>query len=83
MSNVPAYFSRIAKDGAQSLSPEARHLRAQVAADARWARVRAQAKIDSAAEQIMGQQPHLTRAQAVAEALKQDQSLYSEYSAAH
>jgi hypothetical protein len=45
--------------------------------------VRAQAKIDSAAEQIMGQQPHLTHAQAVAEALKQDPSLYSEYSAAH
>ena len=87
MSNVPAevsaYFSKIAKDGAQSLSPEARHLRAQVAADARWARVRAQAKIDSAGEQIMCQQPHLTRAQAVAEALKQDPSLYSEYSAAH
>jgi hypothetical protein len=35
----------------------------------------------SAAEQIIGQQPHLTRARAVAEALKQDPSLYSEYSA--
>ena len=60
MSNVPAevsaYFSRMAKDAAQSLSPEARHLRAQGAAEARWARVRAQAKIDSAAEQIRGQQ---------------------------
>jgi hypothetical protein len=43
-------------------------VRAQVAADARWARVRAQAKIDFAAEQIMSQQPHLTHARAVAEA---------------
>src|SRR4051794_40757258 len=87
MSNVPAevsaYFSRMAKDAAQSLSPEARHLRAQGAAEARWARVRAQAKIDSAAEQIRGQHPHLSHAQAVAEALKQDPSLYTEYSAAH
>jgi hypothetical protein len=40
MSNVPAevsaYFSKLAKDVAQNLSPEARHLRAQVAAEARW-----------------------------------------------
>jgi hypothetical protein len=47
MSNVPAevsaYFSKIAKDASQNLSPEARHLRARTAADARWARVRAQA----------------------------------------
>lgn len=87
MSNVPAevsaYFSKIAKDGAESLSPEARHLRAQVAADARWARARAQAKIDSAAQQVMTQQPNLTHAQAVVEALKQNPSLYAEYSAAH
>ena len=56
MSKVPAevsaYFSKIAKDGAQNLSPEARRLRAQGAAEARWARARAQAKIDSAADQI-------------------------------
>jgi hypothetical protein len=69
MSNVPsevsAYFSKIAKDAAQNLSPEARRLRAQVAAEARWARARAQARIDSTAEQIRGQQPHLTHAQAV------------------
>jgi hypothetical protein len=87
MSNVPAevsaYFSKIAKDGAQSLSPEARRLRAQGAAEARWARARAQARIDSVADQIRGQHPHLSHAQAVAEALKQDPSLYSEYSAAH
>jgi hypothetical protein len=87
MSNVPAevsaYFSKIAKDNAQNLSPEARRLRAQGAAEARWARVRAQARIDSAAEQIRGQHPDLSHAQAVAEALKQDPSLYSECSAAH
>ncbi len=87
MGNVPAevsaYFSKIAKDGAQNLSPEARRLRAQGAAEARWARARAQARIDSAADQIRGQQSHLSHAQAVAEALKQDPSLYAEYSAAH
>jgi hypothetical protein len=87
MSNVPAevsaYFSKIAKDGAQNLSPEARRLRAQGAAEARWARARAQARIDSAADQIRSQHTHLSHAQAVAEALKQDPSLYSEYSAAH
>ncbi len=80
---VSAYFSKIAKDGAQNLSPEARHLRAQGAAEARCARARAQARIESAADQIRGQQPHLSHAQAVAEALKQDPSLYAEYSAAH
>jgi hypothetical protein len=41
MSNVPAevsaYFSKIAKDASQNLSPEARHLRARTAAEARWA----------------------------------------------
>ena len=82
MSNVPAevsaYFSKTAKDGAQSLSPEARRLRAQGAAEARWARARAQARIDSVADQIRGQHPHLSHAQAVGEALKQDPSLYSE-----
>ena len=87
MSNVPAevsaYFSKMAKDASQSLSPEARHLRAQGAAEARWARVRAQARIDSAAERIRGEHPQLSHAQAVAEALKQDPSLYGEYSAAH
>ena len=70
-------------DGAQNLSPEARHLRAQGAAEARWARARAQARIDSAADQIRDQQPHLSHAQAVAEALKHDPSLCAEYSAAH
>ena len=39
MSNVPAevsaYFSKIAKDASQNLSPEARHLRARTAAEAR------------------------------------------------
>src|SRR3954464_35682 len=87
MSNVPAevsaYFSKIAKDASQNLSPEARNLRARTAADARWARVRAQAKIDSAADQIRTEQPQLSHAQAVSEALRQDPSLYSEYSAAH
>ena len=47
MGNVPAevsaYLSRIAKNAAQNLSPEARYLRARGAAEARWARVRAQA----------------------------------------
>lgn len=47
MGNVPAevsaYLSRIAKNAAQNLSPEARHLRARGAAEARWARVRVQA----------------------------------------
>jgi hypothetical protein len=87
MSNVPAevsaYFSKIAKDASQNLSPEARHLRARVAAEARWTRARSQAKIDSAADQIRSQHPQLTHAQAVSEALKRDPALYSEYSAAH
>src|SRR5690348_5273505 len=87
MSNVPAevsaYFSRMAKDASQNLSPEARHLRARTAADARWARVRAQARIDSAADQIRTEQPQLSHAQAVSEALRRDPSLYTEYSAAH
>ncbi len=72
-SNVPAevsaYFSKIAKDGAQNLSPEARRLRAQGAAEARWARARAQARINSAADQIRSQHKHLSHSQAVAEAL--------------
>ncbi len=87
MSNVPAeisaYFSKIAKDASQNLSPEARHLRARTAADARWARVRAQTRIDSAADQIRSQHPQLSHAQAVSEALRRDPSLYTEYSAAH
>ena len=49
MGNVPAevsaYLSRIAKNAAQNLSPEARYLRARGAAEARWARVRAQAGV--------------------------------------